>query len=182
MAIPKFLPHYSHSDYLQWEGRWELWRGVPVSMTPSPFGPHQRLIARLTYYFVSQLVEQGCTDCEVYTELDWIISDDTVVRPDLSIVCNHPVNRFIETCPALVVEVLSESTAEKDRTAKYELFESQGVQYYIMIDPLTRANEVYHAVDRRFTLLADSYPSEIFLHDQCRITFDPKSKLLWSNF
>lgn len=151
-------------------------------MTPSPFGPHQRPIARLTYYFVGQLVEQGSTDCEVYSELDWIVSDDTVVRPDLSIVCNHPVQRFIETCPTLVVEVLSESTAEKDRTAKYELFESQGVKYYLMLDPLTRAHQLYQAIDGVFALLEDKNPIELYLHDQCRLTFDPKSKLLWSNF
>ena len=33
-------PNYTVEDYQHWEGDWELWNGVAVSMSPSPFGGH----------------------------------------------------------------------------------------------------------------------------------------------
>jgi hypothetical protein len=37
------LPHYTYDDYLQWEGRWELIRGIPFAMVPAPVIRHQDL-------------------------------------------------------------------------------------------------------------------------------------------
>ncbi len=37
----KYIPNYTLTDYRRWEGDWELWDGIPVSMSPSPFGTHQ---------------------------------------------------------------------------------------------------------------------------------------------
>ena len=35
------LPDYSYSDYVKWEGRWELISGIPYAMSPSPIFFHQ---------------------------------------------------------------------------------------------------------------------------------------------
>ena len=43
----RYLPKYTFEDYQQWKGDWELWQGIPIAMTPSPFGPHQRVAMRL---------------------------------------------------------------------------------------------------------------------------------------
>ncbi len=34
------LPHYTYDEYVQWEGRWELIRGIPVAMVPMPVMKH----------------------------------------------------------------------------------------------------------------------------------------------
>jgi hypothetical protein len=43
-TAPRYEPCYTVEDYRHWEGRWELWNGVPVPMTPSPFGRHAKAL------------------------------------------------------------------------------------------------------------------------------------------
>ncbi len=111
---PRYQPHYSVADYLQWEGDWELWDGVAVAMSPSPLGPHDRAAAKLVFQIESCLRAQGCS-CATYAGLDWIVSDDTVVRPDVMVVCGDQPGRCLERPPALAIEILSDATVEKDR-------------------------------------------------------------------
>ena len=48
-----------------------------------------------------------------------------------------------ESAPFLVCEVLSDSTAERDRTVKLTGYARVGVQIYIIIDPDARTFEIY---------------------------------------
>jgi Uma2 family endonuclease len=41
------------------------------------------------------------------------------------------------------VEVLSFSTASRDRKEKFNLYQRSGVQYYLIIDPTAKKVEVY---------------------------------------
>lgn len=41
-TAPRYQTYYLISDYLQWEGSWELWNGTAVAMSPSLLGPHGR--------------------------------------------------------------------------------------------------------------------------------------------
>ncbi len=143
MPVPRYIPHYTIDDYFQWEGEWELWSGIAVSMSPSPFGSHQKLVTKLSHRFVAALEQRGCDDCHVVAELDWIVSEETIVRPDLSIVCGSDLLRFIDKPPTLIVEVFSESTKHKDQTSKYALYEQQAVKYYLLADPLSSTYEAY---------------------------------------
>lgn len=81
----KYLPNYTVEDYQQWKGDWELIEGIPYAMTPSPFEVHQKVVAN----FISQIqpqVKQCKQTVFVYSELDWIVNENTVVRTDLMIV------------------------------------------------------------------------------------------------
>ena len=51
------------------------------------------------------------------------------------------LRKAIDYTPALVAEVLSPSTQHKDRTAKKELYQQQGVHWYLMIDADKKAIE-----------------------------------------
>ena len=47
-SVPQYLPNYAVADYNLWQGNWQLIDGVAVAMSPSPFGPHERIISRLS--------------------------------------------------------------------------------------------------------------------------------------
>ena len=108
-SASRYCPHYTIEDYRQWEGDWELWHGTAVAMTPSPFGRHGGLLMRLGTALTNAIDHARCS-ASVLAEIDWIISEDTVVRPDISVICGPPPEGHIESAPAMVVEVLSEST------------------------------------------------------------------------
>jgi len=133
-TAPKFNPHYTVDDYRLWDGEWELWNGVAVAMTPSPFGRHGTLLARITTVLSNAIDEADC-DASVIVEVDWIVSRDTVLRPDLTVVCGAAPERHVEQTPALVVEVLSDATRERDLTFKKELYRNESVPWYLIVDP-----------------------------------------------
>ena len=141
-AFPKYLPHYTLADYALWQGDWELWQGVPIAMTTSPFGRHQWIAGQIMRQFLNSL-DATCEDCFVLMETDWIVAEDTVVRPDIVIVCGQFPERHIVEPPRLVVEVLSPSTEDKDRTAKMELYASQSVVFYLLVDPIGQRVEAF---------------------------------------
>ena len=141
-SAPRYIPHYTAKDYQQWHGDWELWQGIPVAMTPSPFGRHQRCSLRLARVLLAAIEESGCR-AEVLQEIDWIVSDDTVVRPDVVVICGDLPEGHVTQCPALVAEILSPSTADRDRKEKLHLYETSGVGYYLLVDPDERTRIVY---------------------------------------
>ena len=169
---PKYLPHYTLADYQQWEGDWELWSGIPVAMTPSPFGKHQALAARVIQLLRNELDAVGST-CEVLHEIDWVISDDTVIRPDVLIVGGGIPEQHVTEIPFLIVEVLSPSTAEKDRGAKFELYRQQGVAWYVILDPVQQTHEIYaHNAAGTYELWTSPEPPTITLPDHRQIRLD----------
>lgn len=66
--------------------------------------------------------------------VDYIIADDTILQPDMLVVCREITKKYLDFAPGLVVEVLSPSTALKDRHTKYYLYEQQGIKYYLIVD------------------------------------------------
>ncbi|QDV47863.1 hypothetical protein Enr13x_77750 [Stieleria neptunia] len=141
-AVPKYIPRYTVDDYATWEGDWELWEGIAVSMSPSPFGVHQLVLFNLAAELRTQLLAQDC-DAVVLGVIDWIVSRDTVVRPDVVVLCGGVPEKHIETTPGFVAEVLSASTAERDRTFKRDLYEEQGVPVYAILDPTLKTVQIY---------------------------------------
>ncbi len=141
----RYLPHYTYEDYKIWEGDWELIQGIPYSMSPAPGKRHQRLGGRLFKIIIDSLfqIKNHCKDCEAFYELDWIISDDTVLRPDIMIVCGSSNEEFQKLPPTLIVEILSPSTAIKDRTVKFDIYEQQKVKYYLIADPIAQTIKVF---------------------------------------
>ncbi len=140
-GVVKILPHYTYDDWIHWEGQWELIDGIPYAMSPLPVPKHQRISAALTSEFHAAL--RNCKKCTVYQPLDYKIADDVIIQPDVLIVCNKIEKKFLDFPPSLVVEILSPSTALKDRHSKYEIYEQQQIRYYLIISPDTEEVEVY---------------------------------------
>ncbi|MEM6474521.1 MAG: Uma2 family endonuclease, partial [Planctomycetota bacterium] len=135
-ALRRYRPVYTVTDYAAWEGDWELWDGAPVSMSPSPFGRHSAIVFRLAQQLSNAIEAERC-GATVLGEIDWIVSETTVVRPDVLIVCGDPPERHVESPPAMVAEVFSEATRDRDQTFKRDLYRDEGVTHYLMLDPDT---------------------------------------------
>lgn len=74
--------------------------------------------------------------------------------PDAMIVCNKDIikGRGIFGAPDLIVEVLSPSTAKKDKGVKKTLYEKHGVKEYWIVDILGRSIDVYLLKNGKFEL------------------------------
>lgn len=174
-TVPRYLPHYTVDDYAQWEGDWELWQGIPVAMTPSPFGRHQRCSLRLARSLLTAIEAKHC-EAEVLQEIDWILSDDTVVRPDVLVLCGDAPAGHVTKPPSLVAEILSPSTADKDQNDKLRLYEDNGVDYYLIVDPDRNSLVAYMRNDQgRFSLVDPADPLVFTVCEDCEIAVDVAS-------
>ncbi|MDA8564056.1 Uma2 family endonuclease, partial [Mariniblastus sp.] len=94
------IPHYSVADYELWKGDWELWDGYAIAMSPAPRIDHQRVVVKLVRLIGDALdTSTSCQHCEVLTEIDWQLSGDTVLRPDVLIACGPLPEKRIEQRP-----------------------------------------------------------------------------------
>jgi Uma2 family endonuclease len=109
-----------------------------VFVTPAPAPWHQTVSRRLQLALMKSLEERGLA--EIYNApVDVIFDDVNVVEPDLVVVSasrSHIVTeRAIEGVPDIVVEILSPSTAERDRYWKRQLYERFRVPEYWIVSP-----------------------------------------------
>lgn len=171
-SAPQDRPHYTVEDYRLWKGDWELWNGTAVAMTPSPFGRHSEMLARLAAVLIDAIDTARC-DATVLPKLDWIVSPDTVVRPDLSVVCGAAPERHLDSSPALVVEVLSQSTRQRDLDHKRLLYQQQKVGWYLIADPDGRQlTALTLASNGTYTEVNASDFLDLKICDECRLTID----------
>ena len=167
-----FFPRYTVADYQRWEGDWELIEGVPYALAPSPLGRHQKIMAEIIAQVVPQL--KKCSQrCFIYPELDWIIDEDTVVRPDLMVVCKE-VQTHLKEPPLVVVEIVSKSTAQKDQFLKYSLYEKEKVKFYVLVYPEIQKLRVFKLRDNAFEKVFDSHTGrfQFELEKGCKFTID----------
>jgi Uma2 family endonuclease len=69
--------------------------------------------------------------------------------------------RFIEGAPALIIEVVSPTSIQRDRKVKYDLYERYGVTEYWIVDPRTRSVEVYTWSNGEYALFGQFIGEEI---------------------
>lgn len=166
----KILPHYTYDDYVQWEGRWELIDGIPYAMSPQPVPKHQRIAANLTAEFRTAL--KRCNRCIAYQPIDYVIASDIILQPDM-VVCKPISKKFLDFPPALVVEILSPSTALKDRHTKFNLYQSQHIPYFIIVLPDEEVAEVYELSNNEYMLVNSGHAlSYTFYFDDCPANID----------
>ena len=111
----------------------------------------------------------NCKNCRALLPVDWKIAEDTVVQPDNSVICYEPQNEaYITKAPKIIFEILSKSTAKKDKGLKYDLYEREGVKYYIIVDTKEKIAKVYELNTGRYIKVCDaSDESVVFKVDEC---------------
>ncbi|ELK22769.1 MULTISPECIES: Uma2 family endonuclease [Anoxybacillus] len=154
---PQSSKLYTYADYVQWDGRWELIDGKAYNTSPSPTWEHQFAVMELSFAFRSHFQNKNCYVAIAPFDVRLSESDDYtyakhVVQPDISVICNKNslTTNGCLGAPTLIVEVLSPSTALKDRNEKFKLYEQFNVQEYWIVDPLYRTVEVFGLEDGFF--------------------------------
>ena len=120
--------------------RYELHEGELVEM-PTPGVRHQMVTGNL-FVIVRQYVQVHSLGEVLISPLDCILSDITVVQPDIVFVDARDASRIseraIEGAPTLAIEVLSPSTERTDRGRKLDLYARHGIAYHWLVDPEAR--------------------------------------------
>ena len=167
----RILPYYTYEDYCRWEGQWELIEGIPYAMSPAPRPEHQAVATNIAAEFRAAIKQAHC-HCRVYQPIDYKIADDTVLNPDLLVVCKPITKAFLDFPPALVAEILSPATALKDRHTKFDIYQQQRIPYYLMVDVDTKEVEVYHLSNDNLyrKQIIDPEAPTAFSFDDCHIS------------
>ena len=144
---------FTYGDYLTWDDdeRWELIDGVPYNMSPAPTVRHQAISRELLTEFALHLRGNSCQVFAAPFDVRLPEADEsgdlveTVVQPDLSVVCDKRKldDAGCRGAPDLIVEILSPSTAHKDQKVKFDRYERAGVREYWIVDPTGSTVQIY---------------------------------------
>jgi Uma2 family endonuclease len=144
--------HYTYADYKKWElsgnERYELIYGKAypvrhdtIHAMAGPSAYHQSILMELAKQIAVYLtgkpykVYPAPFDVRLFYAEDE--SDDTVVQPDISVICDEK-KRGKEGCrgaPDLVIEILSPSNSAIEMEQKFHLYREAGVREYWVVDP-----------------------------------------------
>ncbi|OQX74854.1 MAG: hypothetical protein B6D59_00895 [Campylobacteraceae bacterium 4484_4] len=165
-----YVEHYTVDDFALWEGDWELIEGMPYAMAPSPMVTHQSVNMKIARQLDEMLDE--CEACQALFETDWYVASDTVVRPDTVVICYEPDEKLTKK-PEIIFEVTSPATVIKDEKVKFELYEREGVSYYILVHPEDKVAKVYRLKEGRYIKVGDFTDENTqFELPECEIPFD----------
>lgn len=168
MPLPKETP-YTLADVLAWpeQERAELIEGAPVLMAP-PSRIHQEIVSELIRQLGNYLDGKTCRaypapfGVRLFERAgDRPENVDTIVEPDVSIVCDpRKLDELgCKGAPDMVAEVLSPSTQRHDRLVKYNLYQRAGVREYWIVDPENKTVQVSILEDGRYRL-AEVYTAQ----------------------
>ena len=100
-------------------------------------------------------------------------SEDTVLSPDIIVVCDKSklTDEIIIGAPDLVVEILSPSTAKKDRLIKFQKYQEAGVRELWYVDTDTNTVEVNLLENGKYvkSMYGDEDVMKVAVLDGCEI-------------
>jgi len=137
--------------------RHELLDGVHA-LTPSPTYRHQSLLAEL--FFALRTALAGHRELAVLTSpADIRLGPRTLVQPDLFVLRIDPelppADWHQTGVPLLAIEIVSPSTAARDRGAKRRIYQAAGIAEYWVVDPDAELIERWTPADLRPEIVAE---------------------------
>ena len=132
--------HYTYADYACWPGdvRYELIDGIAY-LQAAPAWEHQGISRELLLQLGNFLRGKPCKvfSAPFDVRLNASKDDDTVLQPDLVVICDR--SKLSGTgcagVPDMVIEILSPSSAGRDRFLKFNKYLQAGVREYWIVDP-----------------------------------------------
>ena len=159
MAMEAAIEHdyYTYADYCVWEGpeRWELIDGEPYAMSPATTWKHQAICGELYGQLRDFLKGKPCkvfvAPFDVRLNAD--TADDTVVQPDIVVIYDRAKisGSGCVGAPDMAIEILSPSTALRDKTVKLKLYQKYGVREYWIVDPDKKTMSAHVLDNGRYT-------------------------------
>jgi Uma2 family endonuclease len=153
---------YTYADYKAWEldegERYELIDGRAYAMA-APTDTHQAILMELGRQIANFLQGKPCKvrpapyDVRLFYAEGNTESDDTVVQPDISVICDEE-KRGPEGCrgaPDLVVEILSPSNTADEYIRKFNLYMRAGVREYWIVSPAFKTVQSFILRDSLYT-------------------------------
>ena len=178
-ATRTYSDHYTVSDWEKWKDQWELIDGMPYSISPAPSIRHQQLNLALSTILAEKLKSSSCKKCKVLIPVDWQISNDTVVQPDIMVYCKPLPDKRITETPEAIFEILSPSTERKDRNEKFSLYEAQKVKTYTLIDPVLEEIEIFELDENEKYFRKSTGSHYRFLFGDCPVEID--FQVIWDD-
>ena len=129
--------------------------GIVYNMSPAPRYQHGIINGN-----IYRIVGNGLKDslCLVFMEnLDFKYHpdvNDDYVCPDIMVICDrkHLKGGSYSGVPKFIVEMLSPSTAKRDRTDKKDIYEKAGVDEYWIVSPQGKSVEIYYLENGKYVL------------------------------
>ena len=157
MALPAEKALYTFADALEWdEGEYAEIIAGEIYMMGAPSSIHQEISVELTRQLANFLVGKPCRVYHAPFSVRLFEQDgdapedvDTVVQPDLSVVCDKSKidKRGCKGAPDLVMEILSPATQRHDRLVKLRLYQRAGVREYWIVNPEDQTAQVFTLSD-----------------------------------
>lgn len=141
MEIEETARRYTYTDYMSWNdgNRYELIDGVIYMMTPAPSWEHQSISGELYKQLAVFLTGKNCKvfSSPFDVRLNADSGDDNVIQPDIVVICDRSklAGTGYNGVPDMVIEILSPSTENRDKTLKYDKYLQAGVREYWIVDP-----------------------------------------------
>jgi len=165
-ALPKEERRFTYADYKEWElaegERYELIYGEAFAMA-SPSTRHQAVLREIFGQLYIYLRGKPCqvfpSPCDVRLFYEEDESDDTVVQPDIMVICDKDkiAEESCHGAPDLVVEILSPSNTATEMERKFVLYKEAGVREYWIVDSKNNTLKVHCFQDG--TILTNTYKS-----------------------
>ena len=157
--------HFTQAEFVRWLderppddcNHYELSGGVIV-MTPPARSEHGAIEAKIVYELESYARRTGSG--KVFgSSAGYELPTGETLEPDASFILASTLacfpkpdpETFLRIVPDLVVEILSPSTARRDRVEKKNVYAKNGVREYWLVDPESRIVSIFCLVDAEYS-------------------------------
>jgi len=101
------------------------------------------------------------------------LADDTILRPDIALVCGQKSGAYIKKDPELIVEIVSKSSAVRDEKIKDQLYQNEKVKYYVLLYPEDLKAKIYKLQNGKYEKIVDLLNGSFdFKNIECNATID----------
>lgn len=170
--------HFTYADYAEWPEypRYELFNGEATEMS-APSIDHQEISMALSIELGTFLKGKKCKllASPVDVRINYKTRDNTVLQPDLIIVCDESKIENRKCClgaPDMAIEILSESTRHIDMLKKFNIYLEAGVREYWIVSPEDKIITVHVLENNNYVTRNYGEGDTIQVHvlDGCKIS------------
>jgi Uma2 family endonuclease len=105
--------------------------------------------------------------------MDVGFAQDTVVRPDVLVICYQPESKRLTRAPDLIFGVISPKTTRRDEVVQFDLYRTEGVPRYVLVYPEAKKAKVWRFAEGEYRKVGDFHgETHCFRLSKCAFDFD----------